>query len=381
MHIGISAIHVIPGKTGSHEPYLVNLIRGLREIGVSHKLTIFVTTFNRHLFYEADSPFEYVICPAVLQNRMARIIYEQSILPLEVLRRSIDVFHYPGNISSLFIRSHDVVTVHFDSISQRTSLAPWHHVYYDWMLRINRRAGYIIVPSRVYAEELSCDFGYRKERMRPVYHGVNPSFHQVSEQKRAAARQEWNLPGNFILSVTNSLPHKNLPNLINAFSILLSKLEQEICLVLVGKIDLDLLEHMISVVPDAQKVRDRIMTIPFVPNDALPPIYALAKAFVFVSRVETFGMPLVEAMACGLPIVASDIPVHREVLGENVGLLAPYDEPREIADKLYQLFADPDLCARAKLKSSERSRQFSWMSTAAQTLEVYEEAYALIKQD
>jgi glycosyltransferase involved in cell wall biosynthesis len=278
------------------------------------------------------------------------------------------------------VRPHDVVTVHFDSISQRTSLAPWHHVYYDLMLRINRRAGYIIVPSRVYAEELSCYFGYRKEQMRPVYHGVSPSFHQVSEQERAAARQKWNLPENFILSVTNSLPHKNLPNLVNAFGILLSKLEQDTHLVLVGNVDLDLLEKMIQATADAQKVRERIITIPFIPNDALPPVYALARAFVFVSRVETFGMPLVEAMACGLPIVASDIPVHREILGENVDLLAPYDDPGQIAEKLFWVLANPDESARARLKSLERSRQFSWARTAARTLEIYEDAYALTKQ-
>ena len=188
MHIGISAIHVIPGKTGSHEPYMVNLIRGLRGIEVPHKLTIFVTPFNRSLFHDAGDYFEYVTCPDFLQNRVARILYEQFMLPLQIARHGIDVFHYPSNVTSVFTRRQDVVTVHFDSISQRSSLSPWHSAYYDLMLRINRRAGYVIVPSRVYAEELLCSFGYRSERMRPIYHGVNPAFHRASERERAAAR-------------------------------------------------------------------------------------------------------------------------------------------------------------------------------------------------
>ncbi len=378
MHIGISAIHVIPGKTGSHEPYMVNLIRGLRGIEVPHKLTIFVTPFNRSLFHDAGDSFEYVTCPDFLQNRVARILYEQFMLPLQIARHGIDVFHYPSNVTSVFTRRQDVVTVHFNSISQRSSLSPWHSAYYDLMLRINRRAGYVIVPSRVYAEELLCSFGYRSERMRPIYHGVNPAFHRASELERAAARGQWNLPENFILSVTNTLPHKNLPNLVKAFDILLPRLAQHTHLVLVGRLDLDILEQIVGESPNAGQLREHIKTIPFIPNDALPPIYGLAKAFVFVSRVETFGMPLVEAMACGLPVVASDIPVHREVLGDNIELLAPYDDPRQIAEKMYAVLTSPEVYAEAQRRSLKRSEEFSWERTAAETLRVYEDAYALM---
>jgi glycosyltransferase involved in cell wall biosynthesis len=378
MHLGISAIHVIPGKTGSHEPYMVNLIRGLRGIEVPHKLTIFVTPLNRSLFYEAGDAFEYVTCPAFLHNRVARILYEQFILPLQIARRRIDVFHYPSNVTSVFSRRQDVVTVHFDSISQRSSLSPWHSAYYDLMLRINRRAGYVIVPSRVYAEELLCSFGYRSERMRPIYHGVNPAFHPASEPERAAARRQWNLPENLILSVTNTLPHKNLPNLVKAFDILLPRLADDTHMVLVGRLAPDILEQIIGESTNAGRLREHIRTIPFIPNDALPPIYGLAKAFAFVSRVETFGMPLVEAMACGLPVVASDIPVHREVLGDNIELLAPYDDPRQIAEKMYAVLTMPEVYAGAQRRSLKRSEEFSWERTAAETLKVYEDAYALM---
>ena len=178
--------------------------------------------------------------------------------------------------------------------------------------------------------------------------------------------------------MTNTLPHKNLPNLVKAFDILLPRLAQHTHLVLVGRLDLDILEQIVGESPNAGQLREHIKTIPFIPNDALPPIYGLAKAFVFVSRVETFGMPLVEAMACGLPVVASDIPVHREVLGDNIELLAPYDDPRQIAEKMYAVLTSPEVYAEAQRRSLKRSEEFSWERTAAETLRVYEDAYALM---
>ena len=381
MHVGISAMHIVPGKSGSHEPYLVNLIRGLAQLSFSNTITIFGTERNKELFRIADGRFEFVSYPDALQYTPARIFFEQFIIPLEARRRHIDVFHFAGTASSYFVRPCDVVTIHFDSVTQRDSISAWHKLYYDLALRINRRAGLLITPSKSYGRELAALFHYREEQIRVVYHGVNSRFRHVSAERREEARRLWRLPDKFILTVANLRPHKNVPALLRAFSILLGRHEQDIFLVIVGNVDADALRQMVAgVTPNWEEVCAHIKLIPFVSNDSLPPIYSLARVFVFVSRVETFGLPLVEAMASGLPIIASNIAVHREILGEHAGLLVSYDEPEAIAGAIHYVLTKPIAYDIMKDASLARSEEFSWVKSAYATLRVYEEAFARVSR-
>jgi glycosyltransferase involved in cell wall biosynthesis len=125
-----------------------------------------------------------------------------------------------------------------------------------------------------------------------------------------------------------------------------------------------------DIVPD---VVQEIRLIPFLPNDELPAIYGATSAFAFVSLTETFGMPLTEAMACGLPIVASDIAVHREVLAD-AGLMVDPHNIRAICAALHDVINDNDMRRRFSALGLQRSAFFSWHRTALETLKVYEEA-------
>lgn len=379
MKIGISAIHVVPGKSGSHQPYLVNLVRGLSELKTFHQVTIFATEANKGLFFVGNQRFRYVICPAILQKRLLRILFEQFILPIEAKKLKLDVLHYAGTGSSFLVRKQDVVTIHHDSITQRKSMSFLHNCYYDLVLRFNRRAGMIIAPTKAYAEQLIQHFEYGWEQMRPVYHGVSQAFPQVSKKELAETRCRWGIEKDFILTITNTRPHKNIPALIRAFDILLGNWPQKLQLVMVGYVDEEILEHIVSdEALSPKRVRANIKIIPFIPHDMLPPLYSLAKVFVFLSKVETFGMPLVEAMACGLPVVASDIPVHKEVLG-NAGLMVPCDNAAAIAEAIRMVLTDQNLRHELIQSSLSRAQLFSWANTASSTLRVYEEAAQIAK--
>ncbi len=125
-------------------------------------------------------------------------------------------------------------------------------------------------------------------------------------------------------------------------------------------------------------LRSHIKVIPFLPHEQLPPIYSAASVFVFFSKVETFGMPLVEAMACGLPVVASDIPIHREIV-QNAGPLVSPDDPDLLAETLQKILTDHEfrgLLARSALSCSQ---QYSWEKTARQTLQVYEDSWSSVR--
>lgn len=375
MNIGISAIHVIPGKSGSHEPYMVNFIQALSKVDTHHKFTLFVTPANQGLFESARGKMNFVFYPKIAQRVLPRIFFEQVGLPIDIYRRKIDVMHYPGTASSIFVRRSDVVTIHHDSVTQRISMSALHNLYYDIILNINKRAGRVIVPSRTYANQLVQYFQFNPEKMCPVHHGVNPIFRNISEASVVEVKKKYGIEKNAILTVTNTLPHKNIPNLLRAYEVLLSKYNLDNQLVMVGYVDENILsEHIKKIASDPKKMRSRIKVISFIPHEQLPPIYFACSFFVFYSLVETFGMPIVEALASGMPVVTSDIPVHREILSDGGELISP-ENPELLASKMYRILTDKSFQEKMREFAITRSQQFSWEKTALQTIQVYESAY------
>jgi len=375
MKIGISAIHVRPEKSGSNQPYLVNLVSAMSKLETPHEFVLFVTPANQYLFENSRQKMEFVLYPALAEKVLPCICLEQMGLPFDARRRKIDVLHYPGTTASVLLRRNDVVTIHFDSVTQRMSMSSMRNMYFDIALKINERAGRIIAPSQVYADELIRYFGYSPERVQPIHHGVNPIFRNVPNSEMEKIRRKYGIEPNAILTVTNTLPHKNIPNLLRAYHLLMTRYHLENQLVMVGYIDETVLSQLISdISDDPQRMRSRIKVIPFLPHEQLPPIYSASVVFVFFSKVETFGMPLVEAMACGLPIVASDIPVHREIVQDAGPLISP-DAPDLLAEELHKILANEEYRDLLAQSAQNHSQQFSWEKTARQTLQLYEDSW------
>jgi len=380
LNIGISAIHVNPGKSGSHEPYMTNLVRAIAQLETQHSFTVFATRANFHLFENSRSNFNYVVYPPVLGKSFSRILSEQCMLPLETSKRNLDVLHYGGTAGSFLMRDQDVVTIHHDSNTQRASMSQLRNWYYDAVLRFDRRAGLIIVPTAAYGEQLARFYGYRHDQIQPVHHGAAPIFQFQSEQGARRAREKWGIEDHSILTITNTLPHKNVRNLLFAFELLHRQYGLDPQLVMVGNVDPQKVENLTAELSsNPHRMRNKIKIIHFLPQDQLPGIYAAASIFTFISLTETFGMPLIEAMACGLPIVASDIPVHREVLNGAARMVPPKDAD-DIAKAIYQVLIDKELNVGLRKAALQRSKDFSWEKTASQTIRVYERAWALSQE-
>ena len=380
LRIGISAIHVVPGKSGSHEPYMTNLVRAIASLKTRHSFTLFVTKTNLRLFENLGQKFNYVVYPSVLGKSFSRIISEQGILPLETRKRNLDVLHYGGTAGSFLMRDRDVVTIHHDSMTQRGSMSKIKILYYEAVLRFDRRAGVIIVPTAAYGEQLAKYYGYRHSQIQPVHHGAAPIFRTQSEHEVRSAREKWGIEDISILTITNTLPHKNVRNLLLAYELLHRRYGLDPQLVMVGNVNPQKVEKLaIELANNPQRMQNRIKIIPFLPQDQLPGIYAAASIFTFISLTETFGMPLIEAMACGLPIVASDIPVHREVL-HGAARMVPPKNADEIAKAIFEVLTDNELNAGLRKASLHRSKDFSWENTASQTIRVYERAWVMSQE-
>lgn len=376
MRIGISAIHVNAGNSGSHEPYLTNLVSSISLLDIDFEIMVFCTRETSKLFKLDDSrKIVFRLYPSSIKFPVLRILFEQFVLPFEVWRLDIHAMHYAGTASSIFARKCDVVTIHHDPVTQQKSMSFLHILYYKIVMYFNRRLGIIVSPTEAYSKLLIEHFNYEPAKLRSLHHGVDQTFRSVSIDEKVAAQIKWSISDNSIISITNSKSHKNLGTLVAAFDKYVKRYDPTLQLVLVGAIDKKILQELINKrATDPKTVRANIVLIPFIPHKQLPPIYSLAKALIFISTIETFGLPIVEAMACGLPVIASDIPVHIEVLGNNTKLVVPANNPELIATKLNYLLANTASQLENRNSSLLRSADFSWEKTAMGMLRIYKEA-------
>jgi glycosyltransferase involved in cell wall biosynthesis len=209
-----------------------------------------------------------------------------------------------------------------------------------------------------------------------VQHGVSDMFSPVQRVDLLNdCKKKYGIKDEYILFVGNNVPGKNLENLVSAFNHLKRKYNIPHQLVLVGSIDLlkgrkELLLAAIQQATEIEIDKDIVFT-GFVEHTELPSLYSGASVFVFPSYCESFGMPLLEAMACGTPVVTSNISAMPEVVGDAGILVNPYDV-EEIAEAVYRVLSKPSLREKLVEKGLERVKHFSWEKAAKNTLAVFE---------
>lgn len=201
-----------------------------------------------------------------------------------------------------------------------------------------------------------------------IYVGIDNSFVERSLQQSSEVKIKYNLPSKYILTVGTLEPRKNLNLLLKAFEMLRKKYDAEHKLVIVGRKGW---QKSLSI---KKELKDYIVLTGFVDERHLPIIYRLADLFVFPSIYEGFGSPILEAMACQTPVIASNISSLPEVGGNACLYADPYD-PLDFAKKMSTILNDKNLYDDLIGKGKERIKRFSWRKTAENTLKVYEEVF------
>jgi glycosyltransferase involved in cell wall biosynthesis len=234
-----------------------------------------------------------------------------------------------------------------------------------------RRANQVIAVSESTKRDAIRILGTQCEKIKVIYHGKDERFHP----DRAAAtscrlRAKHGLSRRVILFVGLIEPRKNLARLIRAYGKLKS-LHQDSCLVLVGRLGWGY-EAVLRAVSESG-ARDRIFFPGFIPDQELPSLYNLADVFVYPSLYEGFALPVLEAMACGVPVVTSNVSSMPEIAGDAAFLVDPYDVDG-IAQGLERVLVDRALRERLAEEGPKRSQPFTWERTARETLAAYEEA-------
>ena len=361
MRIGISTSVIQRGRTGIAQ-YVFNLAREFLAYQSEHQFVLFTLEEDLPLFDFARDAMEMVVVPETYRPAVKNIGWHQSVLPRLCKAHRLDVLHVPSYRRMLWPHPCKLVaTIH--------DLAPFHVANkYDWkrMLygrvvarRLARRQHEIIVISRNTAADVEKHFGIAAKGLNLVYNGIN----------HTAFRADDKAPGHTFLYVARlEHPGKNHVGLIEAFNRFKAATHSDWRLVLAGS-KWSGVEHIERTIVESPFAKD-ILCTGFVPDAELPSLYRSAAVFVYPSLYEGFGLPPLEAMACGVPVICSTGGALREMAGKAAALVEPGDTAG-LAAQMMRMAGDPMLRASMREKGLAHAAQFQWSRTAQRTLEVY----------
>lgn len=309
-----------------------------------------------------------------LTNRFpSRLLWMQSVLPRTVGRAGLDVCHYTNSIGPLRSPCRYVVTIH----DMTLSLLPRLHTARKQLLirplipLVAHGAARVITVSTQARDDIVRLLRLPPERVIVINEAAAPMFRPAPAAEQARVRATYGLHGPFVLYVGTLEPRKNLARLIRAWRRLHERGVVAHRLVLVGGRGW----HAGPIQRAIQAAGSGVVVTGYVPEGDLPALYSAADTFAFPSLAEGFGLPVIEAMACGTPTLVSTAPALRELVADAAVLVDPLDE-RAIELGLEQLLSDSSLRSELGRRGRERAAQFSWTQAARRTLDLYSEVAA-----
>jgi glycosyltransferase involved in cell wall biosynthesis len=293
-------------------------------------------------------------------------------LTRQLKTRSFDVFHSPGYTVPLWLPAPSVVTIHDISYAAHPEWYPYGNsaVRKTWYRLSARSADCILTVSEFSRREIMRVYGVPEEKIHVVSLGVDRrKFRKIDHREPLDnLKRRYGLSGDFLLFVGDIHRRRNVKRIIEAFHAIKEHKFERLELVLIGRIlDSSTCVSDTNGFPQSRHIR----ALGYVPEEDLAMFYSLAKAFVFPSFYEGFGLGVLEAMTCGCPVIVSRGTACEEIAGEAAVLVDPADTG-SIADAAVGILENRDLAARHSEAGLIRSQQFTWRKTAEQTMSIYQ---------
>jgi glycosyltransferase involved in cell wall biosynthesis len=373
MHVGLNLVYLVPGETGGMETYARELTSALMTETPGVRLTVFL---SREAAEDRDAPWSglpSVTVPVKARRRSEWVRGEQQLLPGLARRSGIDLLHSLASTAPVWGRFRRVVTIHdvIYRIYPEAHAGIGSRVMGVLVPLAARRSDRVIAPSAATRDDLTRLLHVPAGKIDVVPEGVRLPF---GRQDGDANRARGTLGlGNrqIVLAVSAKRPHKNLSRLLEALALISS--ERRPILLMPGYAtpwEVELHRRCSDLGLDAD-----VRFLGWVSDTELEDLYAAADCFVFPSLYEGFGLPVLEAMARGVPVACSDRASLPEVAGGAARLFDP-ERPEEIARAIEAVLSDPDEAARLIAAGRERAARFTWQQTARATAEVYRRALA-----
>jgi glycosyltransferase involved in cell wall biosynthesis len=375
MRIGIEAQRIFRKKKHGMDMVALELIKALQRSNTEHEFVVFVKPDEDEQCLQASGNVK------IVKVRSAPYpIWEQLYLPKAAAKEKVDLLHCTSNTAPLwlkvpmFLTLHDIIYLEKISLSQGSSYQKFGNIYRKLIVpKIVPKAVKILTVSDFEKDRIQQYFNLNDQRILTAYNGVGAHFQPVLGQTELNnAKAKYQLPDQFIFFLGNTDPKKNVKGVLQAISILKKQNALPAPLVMLD-INRDYLQSLATEIGDSE-ILNQIHFTGYVPNKELPAIYSLASMFLYPSLRESFGIPLVEAMACGVPVITSNTSSMPEI-AQDAALIADPFKPEIIAEAIQQLWQDKALQQSLITKGIQRAKHFNWDANALLTLKVYEEVF------
>lgn len=363
MNIGID-FHSAEREGTGNCTYIRNLVEKLVSLDSSNEYFLYITNL-KYPYHETFKKYKNV---RFRQTKSTNPFIRLPLLGIETFKDKIDVLHMqyiapPFYKGKLVVIIHDLAFLHFPEC-----FSFFEHTRSSILVPYNaRNSCYVLTVSNFSKNDISQKLNIPLEKIEVTYDACRESFMPVSDtQKIKKTLDCYGIKGKFVLSVGRLDPRKNLLRLIEAFKSLKNEHKIPHKLVIAGKKD-----YLSGNIENAVKgLENDIIMTGYIPDETLPILYSAADVFVYPTLFEGFGLPCLEAMSCGCPVISSNTSSIPEVVGDSGLLINPYDT-REIANAIYKVLMDNELRNIMKQKGLNRAKDFSWEKSAFKTLEVY----------
>ena len=365
LRIGID-VHSIGSQNGGNQTYYHELVRALAEAPRGHQFILYHT--KRAVLSGIIDRDNMRLTRLWPSHRLLRIPFT---LPCLARRDRLDIFHAQYIVPPL-LNCRTVTTIHDIAYEHFPQYFPFHQR--AWLKALvplsARRADHIITVSEHSKRDLVETYGINEDKITVTYEGASSAFRPIDRRlAKKRLSEKYQITDKFILYVGRLQARKNIGRLVGAYN-RLRKSGNEHKLVLVGKAD-SLFQPVLSRIRELRLEND-VLLRGYVPDEDLPYFYSAADVFVYPSVYEGFGLPVMESMACGTPVVTSLGSSLDELAGNAALLIDPLDE-QSIAAALVRMLGDPQLAKRLAQDGLRRSQEFSFRNAARQTIDVYEQ--------
>lgn len=372
MRIGIEAQRIFRRKKHGMEIVTIELIRHLQQIVTDFEFVVFVKAGEDRCI-KPTSNFKIVEVPG-----LSYADWEQIHLPIAITKEKIDLVHFTSNTASYFSQTPFVLTLHdiiyLESVSfTGTAYQNFGNLYRRFLVpKIVDKCLKIITVSKYEQERIRKQFNLYAGKVEVVHNAKDEAFKKISDLNLLeSVSKKYNLPSDFILFLGNTAPKKNSKRLLEAYVHYVKSSKNPLKLLVVDLSESYIKETLLKV--GFRNYDDLIFTQDYIDHKDLTVIYNLATIFIYPSLRESFGLPIIEAMACGVPVITSNTSSMPEIANEAALLIDPFDI-ENISATFLKLTEDVELRELHIKKGYINAEKFSWSNCASQVLSIYESA-------
>ena len=359
--------------------YIINLLKNLAR--VSPDFLHYSAFLSDRAFQDQTPALALRFSRWPTQRPVVRIFWEQFIQPLVLRRTKVDLLHALAFVAPIAAPPPFVVTIYDLSFWRYPeAFRPFNRWYLSWFTaRSVKQARAVITISESTRQDVINFLGADPDRVHTIYCGVDPTFRPLPASAVAAFRTKRHLPDRFVLYLGTLEPRKNVEGLIRAYAHWRRRTPDAPPLVVAG--GKGWYYHEIFELVEALSLTESVRFPGYVPQDELPLWYNAATLFVYPSHFEGFGLPVLEAMACGAPVITSTASSLPEVVGpDGAGFLVDPTDHAALAEAMDQIMTDPDLQAALSAQGQVRAAHFRWRKTAQETVGVYQKVLGFSKK-